>query len=178
MSPSGAGLEDAVLAGNIALGILGHLNETARNFNNVEEAGRGRAETVGAGEAQPGTEAREEVTFEQARVQMVAGTIAALRAELNRLERSDNTARTAVNHASSRHERNGRGRGRGRVQLRPMILPGTQAPQVWDLDGMDGMDVDGTQNGLGWNDMFSEVDDDREAGVMERLEVIVSLEYP
>jgi hypothetical protein len=180
MPPSESGLEDAVLVGNIALGMLSHLTETARNLA-VEGAGRVRGEVVGVGEAQRGTEERDEVTFDHARIQMVAGTIAALRAELNRLERSDDAARNVVNHAFNRRERNGRGRGRGRarVQLRPMVIPGALAPQAWDLDGMDGMDGDGVRNGLGWNDMFSEVNEDigdREVDVMERLEVIVSFE--
>jgi hypothetical protein len=182
MPPSETGLEDAVLVGNIALGMLGHLTETVRNFDRVDSAGRGRGEAIGVDEAPRGTEEHDEVTFDQARIQMVAGTIAALRTELNRLERSDDAARNAVNRAFNRRDRNGRGRGRGRarVQLRPMVISGTLTPQAWDLDGMDGMDGDGERNGLGWNDMFSEVDEDlgdREVDVMERLEVIVSFAY-
>jgi hypothetical protein len=175
-------VEDAVLVGNIALGMLGHLTETVRNLDRVDGSGRDGGEAIGGLEVRSGMEERDEVTFDQARIQMVAGTIAALRTELSRLERSDDAARIAVNHVFNRRDRNGRGRGRGRarVQLRPLVIPGTLTPQVWDLDRMDGMDRDGVRNGLGWNDMFSDVNDnlgDREVDVMERLDVIVSFEY-
>lgn len=158
--------------------MLNHLTETARNLA-VEGAGRGGRDMTGAG-AHRGPEERDDMTFDQARIQMVAG-IAALRAELSRLEQSDDAVRNAFNHAFTRRERSGRGRGRGRarVQMRPMVIPGTLAPQAWDLDGMDGMDGDGVRNGLGWNDMFSEVDDDLgdQVDAVERLEIIVSLKY-
>ena len=178
--PPSEGLDDAVIVGNIALGMLSHLTETARNLA-VEGAGRGGANATGVDDARRGLEERDEISFDQARIQMVAG-IAALRAELSRLEQSDDAVRSAFNHAFNRRDRNGRGRGRGRarVQMRPMVIPGTLAPQAWDLDGMDGMDGDGMRNGLGWNDMFSEVDEDladREVDAMERLEIIVSFEY-
>jgi hypothetical protein len=174
MSP-GVGLEDAVLAGNIALGMLGHFTETARNFDGTEE-GSSATEMTGVNEPRRGT-AEHDATPEQARIQMVAGTIAALRAELGRLERSDDAARNVVNYAFSRRERIGRGRGRGRAraQMRPMVAPGTLVPQAWDLDGMDGMDRDGVRTGLGWNDMFSEVDEDRQEDMVGRLEALASV---
>lgn len=172
--PSEVGLEGAVLASNIALGMLSSLIESVRNIDREGGPGRNGREAPRVGETRGDTDERDEMTLDQARIQMVAGTIAALRAELNRLERSDDTVRHIVNRVFSRRERSWHGRGRRRVsvQLRPMVA-GTLAPQAWDLDGMDGMDGAGVRNGLGWNDMFSEVDEDP-GDAMERLEVIVS----
>lgn len=153
---------DAVsLAGNIAMDMFDRMVAEVMSANGtMGERGRGRGRGRGrAGERGRGGRRGNggDPTLDRARHRMMAGAVSAIRAELNRLD-------------GPRNGGNGGSTGGGR----PVVVPGTLAPQDWDLDGDGDVDGEGIDNGWGWNEFLSDAGADGDADVMESLELLVS----
>lgn len=170
------------LAGNIAIDMFDRMVAETQGVGGRD--GGGTMGVRGQGRTGNGRRGIDEATLDRARFQMVAGAMVAIQAELGRLEGSagrggaGNAARGAAGSAGS--GRGGRTRG---ADGRPVVVPGTLAPSLWDLDVMDGMpsDNDDVRGGWSWNNLLTDIGIGAEGGdaaVMERLEILVSLLFP
>ncbi|KAF5383685.1 hypothetical protein D9615_003649 [Tricholomella constricta] len=139
------------MAGSIAMNMFDQMvAEVMETSNRATGRGRGR----GPGRTAQGR-ARRRVTWDEAhlneaRMEMVAGAVSAIRAQLHRIEASRNQASEDT--------------------VRPIVVPGTLAPSSsnWDLEG----DGEGVDNGWGWNDLTPESNPTGNLDLMGRLEIL------
>ncbi|KAG5643104.1 hypothetical protein DXG03_001568 [Asterophora parasitica] len=128
------------MAGSIAMNMFDQMVHEMLETNRSAGRGRGRG---GRGRAR----SRRAVNLNEARIEMVAGAVSAIRAQLQRIETSRNSD-----------------------TVRPVVVPGTLAPASdWDL-AADGEGFDG---GWGWNDLTPEANPAGNVDLMGRLELLV-----